>query len=203
MTRFFYADCVISDLKPAGEEYIYTATIDGQRVDRLLIDAKFVRYLNGVGKNTKNRVWLGAAGFKKKTLVVLAMETPAGERDRTPMEPYFQRFCAMTIIPIVKGLFAGLATVVLMILPFAAIFDADKMQDPMLVAFWGSWLIYALNEAGQKLYFYIKLSSLDNWKAGNVASLITAKEVPAAFGSGAASKSLKKAAEKPTGWSSL
>jgi len=66
--------------------------------------------------------------------------------------------------------------------------------------FLGSWLIYALNEAGQKLYFYIKLSSLDNWKAGDVASLVTAKDVAPAFGSGAASKSLKKAAEKPTGW---
>lgn len=200
MTKYFYADCVLNDVRRTGEqEGLHTAMIDGQRIDRLLIDPVFSNYLNGVGKNTKNRVWFFSRGLKKKTLGILAMETAAGERQTLPRLTFFQRIFMVTAFPIAIGMFASMATMLVLLLPFAIIFSSYSGNGDEFGAFWlSTWAFFAIWQAGKTINKEIKLSNLDGWKSGDIASY--ANEVAPLSAFGLPVNRVKKAKEDPTGW---
>ncbi|WP_223448502.1 hypothetical protein [Pseudomonas sp. BF-R-19] len=196
MPKFFYSDCVISDLRRiAPGRDVFMASIDGRQSERLTMEPEVYQYLTGIGKGTKNRVWFFAPGFKK-VLMITGMENAAGER-QVMKEKLSHKLYNLTIRPACAGfLFWFLAWVVLVI-P-VALYAYKKAtlsyKGP------GEFIYNVINPIGiyggialalglsfAAWHFYKKLANLDAWQSGETTSYT--KAVKPAFGSGlAASK---------------
>lgn len=200
MYKYFYSDCVITDIRDhhAGGDRSYSASVDGQPTERLVMEHEVYRYLTGVGKGTKNRVWfLGISfGKKRKSLEIIGMETTSGERRVLPASKFKQLYL-VTVFPIGVFILSFIAAWILMLLPSVIFFrdDAALMNSTLALVLSGAFTLWL---TATQIRHNIKVSNLDGWPQGETSKFN--KVVIPAFGSGLSAQPVKKAKEEPTGW---
>ena len=134
MPKFFYTDCVISDLKQIDfHRDEFTARINGRTAKRLAMTHDLYHHLMGADRSAKNRVWFYAPCFNK-ALVIAAVQ-PAGQehnvlRNRSLSSPY-----KITFRTLLAGLLAWFATWILLAVPVLSWYGANAQKAvPLLEA---------------------------------------------------------------------
>lgn len=195
MAKFFYADCVISNVEIETQtkaQMLVTARIDGRELKKLSMSEEMVRYFNGVGKGTQNRIWFYRYGLTDITFIA-AVENAAGERLERFAVSMGMKLYDLLVRPACVGFLLYFATWVVLFLPVGVYFnrhgggagDAYNIINPLGIyggVALGIWLSY------KSWDLYKKLANLDTWAAGDLTRYT--KAVKAAFGSGLAA--LKK-----------
>jgi len=180
VAKFFYADCVISDIhQPGFVDEIYTALINGRETKKLWLTRDFYRYLTGVGKGTTNRVWFVVLGG---LLTVIAMENSAGERLTRP-NPTGHIFFDVVIRPLCLGFITWIVAWVPVAI-YSAVKTGDMFGYPGASVALGA--LAALLLGAHALRTHTKLANPSAWEQGDL-SLVTNALKPE-FGSALAAK---------------
>lgn len=200
MPHYFYADCVITDIKliPGAKTLkAVSAKIDGRQVKNLIISKEMQLYFAGLRGEAKSRVWFSVVSvFGKKVLNVQAVQTEAGERH---VETYKARhvFYDVVIRAASGGFLAWLATWIIGFIP-AAMYTRNAMESLYDVSLWvgipvGIWMsLWTMN-------YYQQLSKTESWPEGDVSNYSEA--VKPAFGSSViGAKNTQSEKPKPSGW---
>ena len=101
MPKFFYTDCVITDLKQIDfRRDEFSARINGRTAKRLAMSNEIYHSLFDADRSAKSRVWFYASGFKK-ALVIAAVQ-PADQqhnvlRNRSLNSPYKMLFRTLLV----------------------------------------------------------------------------------------------------------
>jgi hypothetical protein len=182
MFKFFYSDCVISEVTQTGStRNVAKAVIDGRAVDKISLSPEMYSYFTGIGKGTKNRVWFHVMNFfGKKLLSIIAVENAAGER---LLEPFSlkNKIQSLTIQPACLGFLTWFAAWVVVGIPWLAMGgDAFNINVTLIFAsvvagvlFWFASLVYLF-----------KRGTLNSWMAGDLSAYT--KAVKPVFGAGLA-----------------
>lgn len=167
MAKFFYRDCVIADaFRPAGEGNVYTATIDGREIKKLIMEREVYDYLMGAGKGAKNRVWF-MSFFK--FLTVISIQTQAGERHyHKNTAP--QKFYDLIIRPPCFGFLAWLAAWAVLIIPVALVYQGNGreitgLMYPLTIYIGVAGGVYCFYKV---LMMHVKIANLDDWSEGDI-----------------------------------
>ena len=168
--KFFYTDCVITDLKQIDfRRDEFSARINGRTAKRLAMSNEIYHSLFGADRSAKSRVWFYAPGFKK-ALVIAAVQ-PANQRhnvlrNRSLSSPYKMLFRTL-----LAGLFAWFATWALMAVPVLSWYGANAQKGvPLLetlsiqIAAGVAALCFAY-----WLWVRVKMNRLDKWQPGDMA----------------------------------
>lgn len=176
MLKFFYADCVVSDVKYIRDggsvTYVVTAKIDGRETKECIMDKTMYEYFNGLGAGTKNRIWFMTA---KSGLIFKVIENQAGERlvSKITAKAKFDDFIR---VPFAINLFT---------IPCSISFGGPKLFYFGLCA---SAVILLMTVSLHK-----KLGNYEAWPAGDVSAFTSA-----VFGAGLGS--LKKDEPAKPSW---
>ena len=196
MPKFFTTDCVISNLSriEPGKD-VFKETIVGRQIERLVMEPEVYQYLTGIGKDTKNRVWFFAPGFKK-ALIIGGIENAAGER-QVIKSKLSHKLYNLTIRPACAGFLFWFASWLVLVIPVAlyAYNVAEKswkgpgatiynIINP--IGIYGG-IAVAIGLSFSAWHLYKKLANLDAWQSGDTTAYT--KAVKPAFGSGLAAKS--------------
>lgn len=168
MPKFFYKDCVVSDLQRVDPKSdVFTALIDGRKIPRLAMDNRVFHYLIGPGKDTKSRIWFHAPGFNKGLVIAGAGGNADGshvERNMTLNTQY-----RLMTRPIIAGILAWFAAWVVLIVPVLNLYSVTPSKGMELlgivsVAFGcGVGALFL----GKALWVVHKTNTLERWRAGS------------------------------------
>ena len=170
MPKFFYTDCVITDLKQIDFRLDeFSARINGRTAKRLAMSNEIYHSLFGADRSAKSRVWFYAPGFKKA--LVIAAVRPANQqhnvlRNRSLNSPYKMLFRTLLV-----GLFAWFATWALMAVPVLSWYGANAQKGAPLLQTLSIQIgagVAALCFA-YWLWVRAKMDKLDKWQAGDLA----------------------------------
>lgn len=196
MFKFFYSDCVLSDLqiiKNGNNQFTYvvSAKIDGRAAKRLVMDKEMYNYFTGVGAGTKNRIWFLGLSFlgSKKGLILEGIENEAGERFKTRVKNSHVVH-DLVVKPPCLGFLVWFMSWIILFIPVAILVHGDTRAGNEIISQFATWagIAAAVWMFVVGLRVVKKTSSFDSWSAGDVSAYTTA--VKPAFGSGLAA--LKK-----------
>jgi len=180
VAKFFYRDCVITDaFRPTGEGKVYTATIDGREIKKLIMEREVYDYLMGAGKGTTNRVWF-MSFFK--ILTVISIQTQAGER-HYHKNTAFHKFYDLIIRPPCFGFLTWLAAWAVLIIPVALLYQGNgreitQLMYPLTIYIGVAGGIYCFYKI---LVMHAKIANTDSWAEGDITPFT--KAVKPKFGS--------------------
>ena len=170
MPKFFYTDCVVTDLKQIDiRRDDFSARINGRTAKRLAMSNEIYHSLFGADRSAKSRVWFYAPGFKK-ALVIAAVQ-PANPqhnvlRNRSLSSPYKMLFRTL-----LAGLLAWFATWALMAIPVLTWYGANAQKGVPLLQTLSIQIgagVAALCFA-YWLWVRVKMNRLDKWQSGDMA----------------------------------
>ena len=169
MPKFFYTDCVITDLKQIDfHRDEFTARINGRTAKRLAMTHKLYHHLMGADRSAKSRVWFYAPGFNK-ALVIAAVQPPGHPhnvvRNRAISSPYKMLFRTL-----LAGLLAWFATWALLAIPVLSWYGANAQKGvPLLETLSlqvGAGV--ALLSFGYSLWVRAKMQRLERWQSADL-----------------------------------
>jgi hypothetical protein len=167
--KFFYTDCVITDLKRFDFHIDeFTANINGRQAKRLAMTNDLYHYLMDSGHTTKTRLWLYDPGFNK-ALIVAAAKHIANESN-VQRNTSINNLRSFAIKPLLAGLLAWFAAWVLMVIPVFSWYGANAQKGVHLL----ETLTLQIGVAaaallfGYALWVRIKLARLDSWQSGDI-----------------------------------
>ena len=169
MPKFFYTDCVISDLKQIDfHRDEFTARINGRTAKRLAMTHDLYHHLMGADRSGKSRVWFYAPGFNKA--LVIAAVRPAGQehsllRNRAISSPYKMLFRTL-----LAGLLAWFATWALLAIPVLSWYGANAQKGVPLLETLSLQIGMgvALLSFCYWLWVRVKMHRLERWQAGDL-----------------------------------
>lgn len=132
MPKFFYTDCVITDLKQIDfHRDEFSARINGRTAKRLTMPHELYHLLMAADRSAKRRVWFYAPGFNK-ALVIAAVQ-PADHphnvlRNRAFSSPYKMMFRTL-----LAGVLAWFATWALLAVPVMSWYGANAQKGVPLL----------------------------------------------------------------------
>lgn len=182
MPRFFYSDCVITNIaKITSAKTVYSATINDRQASRLVMDEKTSEFLTGIGKGSTNRVWFLAVGLRK-ALVIVCIENSAGER-HSMRNTLFQKIYSLTIRPLCFGFLAWFASWILLFIPLLIIHNGNVREagPAMETLSIQVGVVAAVAFCALSLTVFLRLGNLDSWSRGDLQRYTSAKQ--RAFGS--------------------
>ena len=168
--KFFYTDCVITDLKKIDfHRDEFTGRINGRTAKRLAMTHDLYHHLMGADRSAKSRVWFYAPGFNKA--LVIAAVRPAGQehsvlRNRAIRSPYKMLFRTL-----LAGLLAWFATWALLAIPVLSWYGANAPKGVLVL----ETLSIQIGTGVAALYLsYLlwvraKINRLDSWQPGDIA----------------------------------
>ena len=183
MAQHFYADCVITDIKPIVGQPVanVTAKVDGRQVKRIIISKEMQLYFARVNGKEKSRVWFAVVSFfGKKALLVRALETQAGEK-HVEKNKTGHAFYDVVVRPVAGGAVAWFATWVLGIIPMALLGGEAAVGALYMPSIWIgvlAWLYFTF----LTIRFLNQLGNTESWPEGDPSRYSTA--VKPAFGAG-------------------
>ena len=171
MPRFFYKDCVASNLQRVDHKGdLFTAFLDGRKTSRLIMDNRVFHYLIGPGKNTKSRIWFYDPGFKKGLVIAGAGSDADGrnaERNKS-----FNTLYKIATRPIIAGVLAWFAAWVLLAVPALTLYGGSTrsgvhvLETATVVIGCGAAALFFAHA----LWIVNKMKSLDRWRVGSIDS---------------------------------
>ena len=171
MPRFFYKDCVVSNLQRADHKGdVFTAFIDGRKASRLIMDNRVFHYLIGPGKNTKNRIWFYDPGFKKG--LVVAGVGGGAEFRNVERNMSFNTQYKLATRPIIAGILAWFAAWVLLTVPVLTLYGGNArngvhfLETTTVVIGCGTAALFLAHA----LWVVNKMKNLDRWRTGSTDS---------------------------------
>lgn len=187
MPKYFYADCVISDVT-GNQSGLVKAKIDGREMSNIDMKPEIYRYFTGVGAGTKNRVWFSVQSILHKKLVrIRGVENEAGER-LIVKEKISTNLRDLVISPPLFGFLVWFVSFIVLIIPMAIVAGQRDLMFKINVVSgilgFAAAVWYFFGAAG----FIRKSAHLDAWSAGDVSKY--SKTVKPEFGAGLAA--LKK-----------
>ena len=169
MPKFFYTDCVITDLKQIDfHRDEFSARINGRTAKRLTMPHELYHLLMAADRSAKRRVWFYAPGFNK-ALVIAAVQ-PADHphnvlRNRAISSPY-----KMIVRTLLAGVLAWFATWALLAVPVLSWYGANAQKAvPLLETF--SLQIgagVAFLSFSYWLWVRLKMHRLQRWPSGDL-----------------------------------
>lgn len=167
MAKFFYRDCVITDaFRPTGGGNVYTATIDGREIKKLIMEREVYDYLMGAGKGATNRVWF-MSFFK--FLTVISIQTQSGER-HYHKNTASHKFYDLIVRPPCFGFLAWLAAWAVLIIPVALLYQGNgreitELMEPLTIYIGVAGGIYCFYKV---LLMHAKVANPDSWTEGDI-----------------------------------
>lgn len=183
MAKYFYSDCVISDVR-GNVAGVVSANIDGRQMSNIDMKPEIYRYFTGVGAGTKNRVWFSVQTILHKKLVrIRGVENEAGER-LVVKEKASTSFRDLIISPPLAGFLAWFVGIIVLFIPVAMVMGSDNLLLNVNVAAGTVGVAVAVWCFFGALGFITKSANLNAWPAGDVSQYT--KAVTPEFGSGLA-----------------
>lgn len=170
MPKFFYMDCVISNLERFDfHSDEFSACIDGRDVERLAMDNTIYLYLIGPGKNTRNRVCFYAPGFKKA--LTIARISDAADPQKVMCNTSLTSLSKLVFRPLIAGLLAWFAAWILMVVPVLSWYGANapKGVDVLEVLTLQIGCVAATLLFAYSVWVALKTTRSSNWQSGGIA----------------------------------
>lgn len=171
MPRFFYKDCVVSNLQRVDHKGdVFTALVDGRKAPRLIMDNRVFHCLIGPSKNTKSRIWFYDPGFKKG-LVIAGVGGDAEGRNVVRNMSFNTQYKLATR-PIIAGILAWFTAWVLLAVPVLNLYGGNTrsgvhlLETVTLVIGCGTAALFLAHA----LWIVNKMKKLDRWRAGSTDS---------------------------------
>ena len=169
MPKFFYTDCVITDLKQIDfHRDEFTARINGRTAKRLAMTHDLYHHLMGADRSGKSRVWFYAPGFNK-ALVIAAVQ-PADHphnvlRNRAFSSPYKMMFRTL-----LAGVLAWFATWALLAVPVLSWYGANAQKGVPLLETLSLQIGagVAFLSFSYWLWVRLKMHRLQRWPSGDL-----------------------------------
>jgi len=169
--RFFYKDCVVSNLQRVDHKGdAFTALVDGRKAPRLIMDNRVFHCLIGPSRNTKSRIWFYDPGFKKG-LVIAAVGGDAEGRNVVRNMSFNTQYKLATR-PIISGILAWFTAWVLLSVPVLTLYGGNArsgvhlLETVTLVIGCGTAALFLAHA----LWVVNKMKKLDRWRAGSTDS---------------------------------
>ena len=171
MPRFFYKDCVVSNLQRIDHKGdVFTALVDGRKAPRLIMDNRVFHCLIGPSKNTKSRIWFYDPGFKKG-LVIAGVGGDAEGRNVVRNMSFNTQYKLATR-PIIAGILAWFTAWVLLAVPVLTLYGGNAQSGvhlletaTVLIGCGTAALFFA-----HALWVVNKMKNLDRWRTGSTDS---------------------------------
>lgn len=171
MLRFFYEDCVISNLQRADRKGdVFTALINGRKTSRLVMDNRAFHHLTGPGRNIKNRIWFYDPGFKKGLVITRVSSDAEGRTARCNSS--FNTLSKLVTRPIIAGILAWFMAWVILAVPTLTLYGGNAssgvhwLETATVVIGSGTAALF-LSHA---LWVVNQIKNIDRWGAGSTAS---------------------------------
>ena len=169
MPKFFYTDCVITDLKQIDfHRDEFSARINGRTAKRLTMPHELYHLLMAADRSAKRRVWFYAPGFNK-ALVIAAVQ-PADHphnvlRNRAISSPY-----KMIVRTLLAGVLAWFATWALLAVPVLSWYGANAQKGVPLLETLSLQIGagVAFLSFSYWLWVRVKMHRLQRWPSGDL-----------------------------------